>query len=188
MKIHVPENTKYINVMASGGADSTILLYLLAKEHPVIHCYSFKMSDSRYEDTIVPIIKYIENRLPVKIHFTRLYNTFFIRDAVEHILSARPGIVFTGCNLVVTDKFTPTIYIPGDTPPVRGPTASLSHLRPFIDVSKIDILRLYQTEEVLDLLPLTWSCGAAHSVPCGGCYFCMERAWACNELRITEVV
>lgn len=109
----------------------------------------------------------------------------YIRDAVERILSVYPGVVMTGCNKVVT-HFTPTVYIPGDTPPVRGPALNEYHLRPFIDIDKVEILQMYVQENILDLLKLTRSCGRPGLDRCGGCYFCMEREWATSMLNICD--
>jgi len=114
-----------------------------------------------------------------------LRKRYLIREVVENILITSGGYVYSGCNKVLTDEFTPTVYIKGDTPPFRGPPFNDHHIRPFIDMDKKEIMELYVNENVLDLLKLTISCGIS-SEPCGGCYFCMERKWAAALLGIND--
>lgn len=185
MNITIPDNTENINILLSGGADSTILLYLLSKQtdKPII-CHSLNKKSNQI---VVPIIEYLENMFGKRYHyFCMKKQNLFLRDAAKHILSVYPGVIFTGCNKVVT-HFTPTVYLPGDTPPVRGPALNEHHLRPFMEMDKIDVLRLYLKENILDLLSITRSCGVSGIHRCGGCYFCMERHWAATELNIDDI-
>ena len=185
MNITIPDNTENINILLSGGADSTLLLYLLSKQtdKPII-CHTLNKNS---EKIVVPIVKYLENIFGKRYrYFCMKKQNMFLRDAAELILSVYPGVIFTGCNKVVT-HFTPTVYIPGDTPPVRGPALNEHHLRPFIEMDKIDILRLYLKENMLHLLSITRSCGVFGIHRCGDCYFCMERNWAAEELNIDDI-
>jgi hypothetical protein len=122
------------------------------------------------------VLKWLSLYFNEKIPFQTMPK-YFIRRAVENILSISPdGYVFTGCNLVITDEFTPTRYLDGDTPPVRGPEYSDRHLRPFINFSKDILIKEYEYRNILDLFKLTVSCGIS-DIPCEECYFCMERQW-----------
>ncbi len=136
----------------------------------------------RIQRIIEKIAEYTGYQYPV----TAFKEKTFIRPTVEKILGVRGGVVYTGCNKVVTEHFTPIVYIPNDTPPVRGPALNQFHIRPFIDWDKIQILSVYQDRDILDLLYMTRSCGAASGI-CDGCYFCMERAWAAQSLDIPDV-
>lgn len=188
MKLDIPENSKYINVLISGGADSTILAYLAATQtdKPIILC-TLNPPPDVYQNVIVPILNYLQKCFGdrFKIENIRRQN-LFIREAAEYILSVYPGVILTGCNKVVT-HFTPTVFIRGDTPPVRGDVTSENHKRPFIDMDKVEIIRIYQENNLLDLLSLTKSCGLPDLKRCGGCYFCMERAWAMSVLGINDI-
>ena len=163
------------------------MLYLLSKQtdKPII-CHSFHKKSN---EVVIPIIDYLEKIFGKRYHYFCLNRkNMILRNAAELILSVYPGVIFTGCNKVVT-HFTPTVYIPGDTPPVRGPALNEHHLRPFIEMDKIDILKLYLEENILDLLSMTRSCGVPGpgASRCGGCYFCMERSWAATELNINDI-
>lgn len=187
MKIDIPEDCKKISVLWSGGMDSTILLYLLVTQHQIpVKCYSMQVG---METKVCPeILSWFSEKLNMEIPFQFLSKyPMRIRPAVETIQLIDPSYVYTGCNLVVTDQFTPTKYIKDDTPPVRGPTLNDRHIRPFIDMDKRDIVKMYQTYDVMDLLELTFSCGSPNKTKtefsaCGACYFCMEREWALTSV------
>ena len=185
MHIEIPENCPHINVLFSGGADSSLLAYLLLKQHSNMSITLHYMRDKKKRDIqsgfVYDCHKWLETyfQKPIKLN---LWGKTHIRPAVEAILLDFPGYVFSGCNKVPENVFTPTIYIPHDTPPVRGPAFNEFHLRPFIDLLKPEIYRIYQKENILDLFSKTFSCGVIPDgddvTPCGGCFFCMEREWA----------
>ena len=194
MTIKIQSDCEKINVLFSGGMDSSILLFLLQKqlyeENRTIPILSYTMPTA----DAVNNVKRVQEWFTMKgINFSnkKLYKNYNIRELVENILLTEGGYVYSGCNKVLTDEFTPTIYIKNDTPPFRGPPYNDKHIRPFIDMDKKEIMQLYVTENVLDLLKLTRSCGIKNKdgvEKCGGCYFCMERQWAANLLNINDVL
>lgn len=184
MKIDIPEDCTHINVLFSGGADSTLLTYLLLKQYPetpVILHYMKNRLFPYQQPFMIQTHEWLNSHFQTKVPMTRWGKTY-IRLAVETILHTFPGYVFSGCNKVPDGVFTPTVIIPHDTPPVRGPAYNAQHLRPFIEMLKPEIYHIYQKENILDLWNLTFSCGkpivSDEIVPCGGCFFCMERNWA----------
>ena len=188
MNIDIPENTEHINILMSGVVDSTLLAYLAAmqSDKPII-LHTLSPPTHVYQKVIVPILNYLQNRFGKRFQLVNIRRQkLLIREAAEYILSVYPGVILTGCNKVVT-HFTPTVYIKGDTPPVRGEVTSENHKRPFIDLDKVEIIRIYQEHNLLDLLSLTKSCGLPKLKTCGGCYFCMERAWATSVLGINDI-
>jgi hypothetical protein len=172
--------------MASGGADSTILAYIMATvaTHRSPRLFMLR-SDNIALPRMESIIALIEQKTGYRYPLTVFKEKTFIRPSVEKILGVYDGVVYTGCNRVVEGMFYPTIHIKGDTPPIRGPAFDHRHLRPFIDMDKIDVIMLYKQYKVLDLLALTRSCGLDEG-RCEGCYFCLERKWACEYLGITD--
>jgi 7-cyano-7-deazaguanine synthase in queuosine biosynthesis len=191
MNIDVYPEYKVTNILFSGGMDSTILLYLLAKK---IHQNNYDIKiicnafgSSRTKKNLIPIIDYIKNKFSINIQLVKIRKLQLIRDIVKNILDLYGGVVYSGCNKVITDKFTPTKYIPNDTPPVRGPAYNDFHLRPFINMDKVELMNIYIQEDILDLLKITHSCGTMAETHCGECYFCMERIWAANSLNIKDI-
>jgi hypothetical protein len=191
MQIEIPDDCEKIHVLFSGGMDSSILLYKLSKtiitlrRSIPITTHSFRGNLNLPQ--ITSVLNFIDVRLNLKIPHRTHPGHFNIRDISYRILTVDPGYLFSGCNKVVDDKFTPTVYIPGDTPPVRGPALNEFHRRPFINLDKIEILRMYIEEDVLDLLPLTHSCGIKQTERCNGCYFCLERKWATDALNVIDI-
>lgn len=187
MNILIPDNCENINILVSGGVDSTLLTYLVLQQYdkPVI-CHFINNNEDAFKQIVEPLGNYFKAKFGERYTVRMLkQQQMFIREAVELILSVYPGVVLTGCNKVVT-HFTPTVYIRGDTPPVRGPALNEFHLRPFIDMDKVEIVKIYLEENILDLLKLTRSCGLPGVDRCNGCYFCMERAWAVSVLNIVD--
>lgn len=190
----IPENTEKINILFSGGADSTILLYLLCKEKqeknldiPIV-CHVMLVKPKHIDE----IISYISEKFSEKIDVVFWKNKMFIRMLVDSIQKIYGGVVFSGCNKVLTEEFTPTFYIPNDTPPVRGPALNEKHIRPFIDIDKSEIVRIYIDNNEMGLFNKTISCGAygeQNGSRCGGnCYFCLERDWALKQNNINNEV
>lgn len=184
MRLEIPSDCERINVLFSGGADSSLLAYLLIKQNPdipvVLHFMKHRLDFQSPHMTNCH--NWLEGYFNKKILLNRWGKTF-IRQAVETILIDFPGYVYSGCNKVPENVFTPTVLIPHDTPPVRGPAYNEFHKRPFIELLKPELYKIYQEENILDLFNLSFSCGApvknedGVNIPCGGCFFCMEREW-----------
>ena len=170
----------HLSVMCSGGMDSSLIALYLALKVPERKPAAVSFGNVKTKEPIERIFEWIRERTGYQYRIIYFREKNFIRPTVEKILGVRPGYVFTGCNLVIPDQFHPTVYIPGDTPPVRGPALNAFHLRPFIEWTKKDIVSMYRHLDAMDLIPLTRSCGESFnhwSDVCGGCYFCLERAW-----------
>jgi len=191
--MYIPQDAKSIAVLISGGIDSTLLLYLLAKEiaenklNIQLHTVSSRIGLVNPE-RVKNIIRYIEQAHSINISYNHFTPHGWIRDMVSNVFEVyKSDYVFTGCNLVVTDAFTPTKYIKNDTPPVRGEPLNERHLRPFINYNKIKIIELYIQNSLLDLLQMTYSCGASYVEECGECYFCTEKIWAMKKLNVHKL-
>ena len=191
MKIHIPEDCTQINVLVSGGADSALLLYLLVLENrtrnlPIV-CYGMGKRKNLFH--IENVVQWISDNLHVQCRVQITEKFFFIRKFVESILliSESNSYVFSACNKVVENQFTPTRYIAGDTPPVRGPAFNEMHVRPFIDMDKIEVSELYKHHHLQDLFLKTHSCGTDIHDHCGECYFCLERAWGVDNSGLFSI-
>jgi 7-cyano-7-deazaguanine synthase in queuosine biosynthesis len=190
MKIRIPHECSQINVLFSGGVDSSLLLYLLTTQNTQnIPIHVFGMLKHKREQHFHDVLTWLETHLQVQ--YTKQLTTrfFFIRDFAKNTLDISPENSFTysACNKVITDVFTPARYITGDTPPVRGPALNDHHLRPFIDVDKVMICEIYKQHSLQQLFTLTHSCGIDIENHCGECYFCMERNWGVAESNLFSV-
>jgi len=191
--MYIPKDSKNIAVLISGGIDSTLLLYLLVKEIKEngmdvrLDAITFR-SGSVFPDNVKKVIKYIEEKFSVHIPYNDKAPRSWIRNVVNDIFRIyNSDYVYTGCNLVVENEFSPTIYLPDDTPPIRGEPLNERHLRPFIDHDKIQIVEEYIKNDILDLLKITHSCGIYFNKECGECYFCMEKIWATKKLKVNKM-
>jgi len=189
MNLYIPEGCKKIHVLFSGGVDSTLLLYLLLLEKQKhndleIKCHGLQMhKNSIKANRCKSILNVLEQKFNTKIYFNTFNKKFIIRDFVKLLLSVEEGCVFSGCNKVL-DFIQPVNYIEGDTPPVRGNPFNEFHIRPFIDMDKAQIISYYIHYDILELLNLTHSCGFSMEIPCGNCYFCLERIWGFQQCGI----
>lgn len=191
MQITIPKDCEKINVLMTGGVDSTLVLFLLLKELQdsgrsiPVHTYNFLCTHQNLQvasrASVSNVLHWLQNRFPISIHHKDVNRKRWIRNMAEDVLITEGGYVYSGCNLVVENQFTPTVWIENDTPPVRGDAFNEYHIRPLINIDKIDILRIYKQHNIMDLFELTHSCGVS-PVPCGGCYFCMERQWALDNI------
>jgi 7-cyano-7-deazaguanine synthase in queuosine biosynthesis len=188
MNLSISRDTKNIGVLFSGGMDSTLLLYLILDElntreiDAIVKCYIMQPSPLMYARCTY-ILELFEAKFSRKIYKQKIQK-MWLREAVKTILEFDGGIVFSGCNKVL-DNLNPTVYIKGDTPPIRGNAYSELHYRPFIELDKAEIAYLYHEKNILDLIGLTYSCGSNFEAPCGGCYFCLERIWALSLINIS---
>lgn len=143
-----------------------------------IKCY--RMKDPVANTSLV--LDYIERATGITIAFQEGHRARFIRDMVKDILAIDPGYVYTGCNNILTG-ILPTNDVNGVYFPIRGKPFNEFHLRPFMSMHKGEILSLFREHDVLDMLPLTHSCGVTpYGTPeCGACYFCLEKAWGLTQ-------
>jgi hypothetical protein len=184
MQLHLP-NTKNISFLFSGGVDSTLLLYMALcqkRDDVVFRAFGYNIEQDRISLVLEPIIDYMFNRFNYRIPLKVFNHKLYVRPTVEKVLGVYPGVVYTGCNKVMS--------FPGQLKtlkvPVRGPPLNEYHLRPFIDMTKVDIALLYKQYMIEDLWKITYSCMQNDMRQCGRCYFCLERSWASNIVGITD--
>jgi 7-cyano-7-deazaguanine synthase in queuosine biosynthesis len=162
-----------VHVLASGGADSTLLVYLLAQEFPdlQVHVISTWANTKHHAEVTVKAI----NRLLGTNLIVRSWGKnqpMLIRHAVELVQSVSYGVVYTGCTK------NPPVDFGLDQVAERGEPANRLHLRPFFPYHKGAIIAEYKRLGLLPLLSVTRSCGSKTPGRCGVCFFCKERAWS----------
>ncbi len=189
-----------IGVLVSGGADSAILLYKIAKAFP--------------DKSIIPVTyveKYLEEGMLATCIPVVAYCKTFFNNISEHIIEYidvdvseksntihqmninlwNKGSIEMICNAVTANP-------PYNVMEKRGmlekrvisrdndqsnwyplPDGSKRIYKPFSNIDKKQIRKFYSEEGVEDLWDMTGSCVRSYP-PCGECWWCKERAWA-NE-------
>jgi 7-cyano-7-deazaguanine synthase in queuosine biosynthesis len=209
-----------IGIWMSGGADSSLLCYLLAekikKEKLSIKILPITIDYKRpFAKIAVNVREKIEELLNAKDIFLKhivyhpasnenwthdeLSRQFHLRNQ-ENIVNNRFQILYSGITTnppkEIQEKFHWGIL--EDVERKRGNTVDKETVRyfvrdeyeffeikPFFNMTKQDIARLYQDKKLLDnIFPLTRSCEKIGTVTghCGKCWWCEERKWAFEKL------
>ena len=202
--VSIKEGT--IGLSMSGGADSTMLCYLLAK---TIQTQGLNLSIQPYngydlwavnDSAGLPnIIQYIRKKFPIvnlQWPISVVFDTkgaytkdkdknTYIRPLIEKLTaSSLVDIVIQGVCLGPPIEVQKT-FTSGDM--FRQPGCALwdeiesaKNFAPFKSIDKRFILQCYKDFEELDLLNITNSCTRPIG-NCGECWWCQERYWAFNR-------
>jgi hypothetical protein len=195
INLKLPEGNR-IGVMVSGGADSAILLYLLAKlkieslnPTQLITFTVPKKIDGAlaFSDTIV---SYINNLLEIDLnsphpvgnldsHYSEIIKT----GAYEAVNQFNLDCIIFGSQQVPPPEFKMLGLYPARPNEVNQYEKVYC---PFALVDKRHTLDLYRIYNRLDLLSLTHSCTETAMGRCYKCFNCSERLWALNSLGIED--
>lgn len=191
--ISLPEGrNKKILFAISGGADSAILLYLLAKldrdlgtDHSFI-LFTVPRPDggANYSPAIVD---WINNKLGTKLLKPMIYGNGFLPHNIV-VKTAIKNLMGTGKfdMLYVAENKIPDGSLPGESP-VRASTDKFNKaMLPFWKLTKDYTIDLYYREGVKELLTLSHSCTERVTGRCLHCFQCKERAWAFSQLGKTD--
>ena len=188
-----------VGILCSGGADSSLVLYLLMKySNQPIHI--FTLSNKNKNFTNATLLGYIIHWCIKQTGNTNIQH--HVAYAEKQTAKALFGMPFTALKNQQIQK----LYI-GDTcwppkdineqfasngqdivqtkadrdPNTKRPTEWKSFYLPFTNHTKKKIAEIYHSEGIMDLLPLTRSCESLDNIGtqhCGKCWWCQERAWA----------
>lgn len=192
VEIALPTDKKRIGVMLSGGADSAILLYILALEK--------KMSGSDHElipftvarhdgawNYVKPIVDKVNEILgielpaPIQVGDPTLHHS---QQGRSGELEARGKYQID--HFYYGSQQHPPVPMPGEYPKRPEQVELPGTTIPFALVDKRHTLDLFNVFDVWPLIELTHSCTAQTEGRCGACYNCTERAWAFTELGFTD--
>lgn len=189
-----------VGVMLSGGPDSAILYYLLAKEN-----IQREMDNQFHEDIdqyqIVPMCAPKKDGAD---HYAELIN----KEVYRLLGRAAPPILYVGnpwqrhdvivtnaivnalhynvvSRVFVADNITPPAKFPG-LEPRRVRSNHEEVIQPFFDLTKDRILDLFYINGVSDLLKITHTCTEQPKGRCGQCWQCHERAWGFEQLGLKD--
>jgi len=195
-------NNKTIGISMSGGADSTMLCYLLAN---TIQARNLNIEIQPYNgyDISVPgdsaglpnIISFIQSKFPsVKLHWpiACVYDTkgadiknTYIRPLIERLCESKIvdeviQAVCLGPPKDVQEGFIGEDYFRRPGYALWEEVAEAKNHAPFVNVDKRFVAQSYIDLNILELLDHTNSCVRPEG-DCGKCWWCQERAWAIQE-------
>ena len=201
---------KTIGISMSGGADSTMLCYLLAKSisndklNISIQPYNGYDIDLPEDSNRLPyIITYIRNKFPdvdlkwpMSVVFSnpghKDVKNIFIKDLVEkmffknfdtRVVGITPGPpIEVQRKFKINSKKSNIKRLPGYDLYSEVVDFDKNSTGPFKSVDKRFIIQSYADHGVTDLLDMTASCIVPDPGCSGTCWWCQERQWAVDEV------
>ena len=192
IEIKLHESKQRIGVMLSGGADSAILLYLLALERKMegstqeLIPFTVARPDGAW-DYVKPIVDKINQMLgtdipdPVQVGDPSLHHS---KQGRSGELEARGK--YSIDHFYYGSQQHPPVPMPGEYPKRPEQIELPGTTIPFALVDKRHTLGLFEVFQAWPLIELTHSCTAQTEGRCGECYNCKEREWALSELGVAD--
>lgn len=192
VEVSIPEDATKIAMLLSGGADSAILLYILAQEAKARNIEIMTFTVPRPDGAILyspSIVDFINQQLstsiphPIEVGDPTVHHSMQTRSGhVEIFQKYNVDYVFYGSQSIPEELKGLDLVYP------RRPTSKVypRTFCPFFDLTKEHTLDLYYKLGVQDLLKLSHSCTETQVGRCGACYNCLERAWAFTRLGFTD--
>ena len=187
-----------LGIRCSGGADSTILLYHLAKHSTsTIYCYVLSTQEWQYKEYPIAqkvVDKIIEltgnNNIIVKELQTTKKDLDTLMSRTNNA-SAQDGVTMLYSGITKRppndEEENFSIAFNEDSTfrhtDIEVPTIYETTYMPLANYNKKDVYNMYVDENILDeLFPLTFSCVDAIEEHCEKCWWCEERKWAFGRL------
>ena len=192
IEISLPAGKKKIGIMLSGGADSAILLYILALERKLANSnhelipFTVARPDGAW-NYVKPIADKVKSMLgvefadPVQVGDPSLHHS---KQGRSGELEARSKYKID--HFYYGSQQHPPVPMPGDYPARPDKIELPGTTVPFALVDKRHTLGLYEVFQAWPLIELTHSCTAQTEGRCGECYNCKEREWALGELQTID--
>lgn len=192
----IPEYRK-IGVMVSGGMDSGLLLYLIAREklkkdydlEIIAYSIDRKMADERRHS--IRMIEEVEKRSDMSIRKkdvgggeldSELHVIFGMMNAVKQEM--KTGVPLDRLFLATTS--VPEELKQHDGVPTRNPTDHWLIYQPWALDTKDQIISAIKDQELYWIIDQSHSCTCLGAGHCGTCYNCMERSWALSSNGLTD--
>lgn len=192
-----------IGITMSGGADSSLLLYLLMKNtNNLVHIYTLAnnhrgRSNAIISANVIEKIVQLTNHSNIEHHIryvseqtTSNFSDFAKNAHALGIITAFYTGVTANPPKDIGDQFLGekynTQYILRD-PQIHREVINDHIITPFTNINKRDIAEIYKNQDLVDTLyPLTRSCEIASKINylghCGNCWWCRERIWGFGYL------
>jgi len=190
-----------VGILCSGGADSSLVLYLLMKysKHP-IHIFTLNNQNKHFVNSVLlnNIIKWCveqTNNHNIVHHVSyapahnakNLYNMPFVmlkNKLIDNLYIGDTAWPPKEVNQHFASNGNDIVQTKADRDPNKlRPTHWKSFYLPFTNYSKKIIAEIYRSENIMELFQLTRSCESLEEIGtqhCGKCWWCQERMWAFN--------
>jgi len=197
--VEIPEGP--IGISCSGGADSSLLLYILMS-NVVDPIHVFTLSDNtKGRPNAVVMARVIEKCIQLTGNLNIIHHSYYSDTMSEsnlfdfqrdYLRNRTIGCIFFGitANPPETVKFSN----PSTEHDHRDPTVIKNEIdqggflrRPFVNKDKKTIAQIYKDLDLMEtLFPVTRSCEATGQLEyynhCGKCWWCEERLWGFNRV------
>ena len=172
-----------VGVFASGGVDSTMLLYETARNNSYVHAITIAYDVRNYAEAkiIEPIIEKISEYTNCTI-VSHVYYCERIGTKSRNFSDAMRDLELDEYRHGITKS--PNNWAEDQGRSNLNKDSFLVHsiwpiYFPYRKLNKRDIILMYKQYKLDDLLSLTVSCvSRTGPIPCGTCWWCKERAWA----------
>lgn len=198
-------HTGNVGISISGGADSSLLLYLLMKHtDPETKIHAISCADPRMLN-VNPrhAFNVLERCMELTGNRNVLFYTYFVKiknsktwvTGIDHYIDNKiVDVVYTGATSNPPTDMTDVPWLvnpPSETAVCRNPkdirplySRNDKIYTPFTNIHKRQIAQLYREHNLMEsLFPLTHSCEHPkflHPTQCGECWWCLEREWGFN--------
>mgnify|MGYP003636982990 FL=1 len=196
-EINLSKDVTDIGIKISGGADSAIVTYMLAKYvteerpditiHPVTGIADIKPYQLIFADQVLRKVEDLTGVVFAQHQFGSVRATHYTEDQLTLTRSLKYGknlftMHFNGITANPTQADAPHLYNNEAVPErIKQATKKNNHRRPLINIDKRGVAEHYTRLGVLEeLFPVTRSCEEIttdFSKHCQVCWFCAERHW-----------
>lgn len=197
-EVEVPIFSGPLGINCSGGADSSLLLYILmSNTNDLIHIFTMA-SDLKCRTNAIVTARVIEKIIQLTRNSNIEHHVRYVKEQTPENIAEKP-IEYVRNNLItywysgltanpskeIADSFGKNTEHHLRDPLVNRNIIreSIKKITPFTNVNKKIIAELYKELGLLDsIFDLTRSCEVSHRIDylghCGNCWWCKERNWA----------
>ena len=206
-EIDLPSSITNIGLKISGGADSAIVCFMLAKYimeerpditlHPVTGIADNKLYQQKYADSVLRKVEELTGIVFGKHQYKDVTATRYILDQEDFLKSLYEqelfNLHFAGITANPSEDDAPQLYTSIKAMPTDDRSKQLikkdNYRLPLINIDKRGVAEHYTRLGVMDtLFPVTRSCEARvtdseYNIDkhCEVCWFCKERYWGFNR-------
>ena len=186
---------KQLGVLMSGGADSAILLYLLAKLNLengspcTITTFTVPKTDGSKAYSEI-VVGYINSLLETDINMPHIVGDISLHHSQQVVSGRNEAMEKYGIETIAygSQQVPPEEEIKIDWEyPFRPNQIDYPNIYcPFALVDKRNTIDLFRIFDRMDLLSLTHSCTEKTIGRCGKCFNCIERQWSLDSNQLVD--